>query len=281
MHFFSKGNLTALRELAMRIAAERVDAQMVNYMRAHAIPGPWPAQDRLLVCLNESPVPSASCAPPAAWPSAPRIPWIALYVRTPHYDSLSDAAKNRIAETLRLAERLEGEVVTHPRRVACGGRRSSPIALKRNVTRILVGRQRAAPCGPGCSARRWRRRLLRKATKFEVTIISPEEEKNRARTIIGGGVLKFAGVGTNTRWRRRACSSAGPSVWCRQILAAAKYISLLFMMAVILVAINNGLWPSLYASFLELFRPITFSSHQQCDLSGFRQRRCVDARSCS
>ena len=52
-HFFSKGNLTALRELAMRVAAERVDAQMVNYMRAHAIPGPWPAQDRLLVCLNE------------------------------------------------------------------------------------------------------------------------------------------------------------------------------------------------------------------------------------
>ena len=43
-----KGNLTALRELALRVAAERVDAQMVHYMRAHAIPGPWPAQDRIL-----------------------------------------------------------------------------------------------------------------------------------------------------------------------------------------------------------------------------------------
>ena len=48
-----KGNLTALRELAMRAAAERVDAQMVDYMRAHAIAGPWPTQDRLLVCVNE------------------------------------------------------------------------------------------------------------------------------------------------------------------------------------------------------------------------------------
>ena len=52
-HFFGKGNLTALRELAMRVAAERVDAEMAAYMRAHAIAGPWPAQDRLLVCINE------------------------------------------------------------------------------------------------------------------------------------------------------------------------------------------------------------------------------------
>src|SRR3546814_3847188 len=55
-HFFSKGNLTAFRELAMRVAAERVDAQMINLMRAHAIPGPWPTQERLLVCVNESPM---------------------------------------------------------------------------------------------------------------------------------------------------------------------------------------------------------------------------------
>ena len=52
-HFFSKGNLTALRELAMRTAAQRVDAEMVAYMRAHAVVGPWPTQERLLVCINE------------------------------------------------------------------------------------------------------------------------------------------------------------------------------------------------------------------------------------
>ena len=55
-NFFSKGNLTALRELAMRVAADRVDAQMRAHMRAHAIPGPWPAQERILVCINEAPV---------------------------------------------------------------------------------------------------------------------------------------------------------------------------------------------------------------------------------
>ena len=68
-HFFSKGNLTALRELAMRVAAERVDAQMTAYMRAHAIAGPWPTHDRLLVCINESAVARSWSARRVAWRS--------------------------------------------------------------------------------------------------------------------------------------------------------------------------------------------------------------------
>src|SRR3546814_6737940 len=48
-HFFSKGNLTAFRELDMRVAADRVNAQMINFMRAHAIPGPWTTQERLQI----------------------------------------------------------------------------------------------------------------------------------------------------------------------------------------------------------------------------------------
>ena len=51
-NFFSPGNLTALREMALRQAAERVDAQMLSYMRTHAIPGPWPTRERILVCIG-------------------------------------------------------------------------------------------------------------------------------------------------------------------------------------------------------------------------------------
>jgi two-component system sensor histidine kinase KdpD len=53
--FFRLGNLTALRQLALRRTAERVDEQMQTYMQAHAIPGPWPAGERLLVCVSSSP----------------------------------------------------------------------------------------------------------------------------------------------------------------------------------------------------------------------------------
>src|SRR6201997_4507885 len=54
-NYFVPGNLTALRELALRRTAQRVDDQMVSYMRAHAIPGPWAAGERVLVCVNEHP----------------------------------------------------------------------------------------------------------------------------------------------------------------------------------------------------------------------------------
>ena len=54
-HYFSPGNLTALRELALRRTAERVDDQMLSYMREHAITGPWAAGERVLVCVDPGP----------------------------------------------------------------------------------------------------------------------------------------------------------------------------------------------------------------------------------
>ncbi len=56
--FFRKGNLTALRELTMRVAAKHVDKQKQVYMRAHAIPGPWLTSERLLVCVSLNPADS-------------------------------------------------------------------------------------------------------------------------------------------------------------------------------------------------------------------------------
>ena len=81
-HFFQPGNLTALRELALRRTAERVDAQMRSYMRAHAIEGPWAAGERILVCVNE--LPGAAALVRSAKRLADRLhaPWIAVHVRT-------------------------------------------------------------------------------------------------------------------------------------------------------------------------------------------------------
>ncbi|HEY9212922.1 MAG TPA: two-component sensor histidine kinase, partial [Ancylobacter sp.] len=54
-NYFSPGNLTALRELALRRTAQRVDEQLLTHMQAHAIHGPWAAGDRVLVCIDEQP----------------------------------------------------------------------------------------------------------------------------------------------------------------------------------------------------------------------------------
>src|SRR6185369_4565003 len=65
-HYFSPTNLTALRELALRRTAERVDEQLLEQMQAQAIPGPWAAGERILVCVSEDPDRPASCATPSA-----------------------------------------------------------------------------------------------------------------------------------------------------------------------------------------------------------------------
>ena len=111
-NFFSKGNLTALRELAMRVAADRVDAQMT---RAHEEPcdqRPWPTQDRILVCINESPAATALVRTAKRASERARVAWIAVSVVTPASASLPEAAKDAIAEAMRLAESLGAEVVT-------------------------------------------------------------------------------------------------------------------------------------------------------------------------
>ncbi|WP_088347607.1 MULTISPECIES: sensor histidine kinase KdpD [Rhodomicrobium] len=267
-HFFSKGNLTALRELAMRIAAERVDAQMVNYMRAHAIPGPWPAQDRLLVCLNESPVAKRLVRTARRMAERQRIPWIALYVRTPQYESLSEAAKDRIADTMRLAERLEGEVVTIHAESRIAGEIIA-YALKRNVTRLLVGRPRP---------RRWTgwlretvaQELLRKATQFELTIVSPEEDKTR-RDVISGGFMVALGEWNGYALATAVVAMAATLAYGVSFVLPLPNVSLIFMTAVIFIAIYFGRGPSIFASILSFFAYNIFFSKPYYNFSGFRR----------
>src|SRR5271168_4643488 len=113
-HFFSPANLTALRELALRRTAERVDEQLLTEMQAHAIQGPWPAGERIVVCISEDP----RCAGLVRYSKrlADRLhgPWTALYVEGRRSLQLSEEERDRVADTLRLAESLGGEAVTLP-----------------------------------------------------------------------------------------------------------------------------------------------------------------------
>jgi two-component system sensor histidine kinase KdpD len=246
-HFFSKGNLTALRELAMRVAAERVDAQMVNYMRAHAIPGPWPAQDRLLVCINESPVSKRLIRTARRMAERARIPWICLYVRTPYYDNLSDTAKAGISEALRLAESLEGEVVT----LHTGAQVVDEVlnfAQKKNVTRILVGRERKRRLS-GFLRETVMQQLLKQGSRFEITVVSQEED-DKAPAKIGSEFPSFDGSLTDYLMAAltMAAGTAVAYVFAGNQVLYFPNCALILLVCIILTAINNGLWPSLFAS---------------------------------
>jgi two-component system sensor histidine kinase KdpD len=176
-NFFRKGNLIALRELALRRTAERVDAQMRTYMRDHAIGAVWPVAERVLVCVG--PGPHSARLVRATKRMAERLgaPWIAAYVEMPAHARLPVAERDRIVHALRLAEQLGAETAT-----LLGQRMSDEIlafARARNVTRIVVGKPTRAL---------WRRlvlgsivdALVQGSGDIDIAVISGEREEERA-----------------------------------------------------------------------------------------------------
>jgi two-component system sensor histidine kinase KdpD len=247
-HFFSKGNLTAFRELAMRVAAERVDAQMISFMRAHAIPGPWPTQERLLVCINESPIAKQLVRTARRAVERARIPWIVVNVNTPRRVSLTEEAKDRIADAMRLAETLGAETATLQAEADMADELIK-FARSRNVTRIVIGRPRE---------RHWAalfrenvaEKLIKKAEFFEVTVVSPVAEGGPGQRIEPEKpALRFD---LKAYWQATAivAGAAGIAFAVEQILPLPN-ISLVFMVAVLIVAMRFGLWPSLYTSLIS------------------------------
>lgn len=170
--FFRKGNLTALRELSMRRAAERVDDQMRDYMQGQSIPGPWPATERLMVCVSPSPLAERLVRSTRRLADELNAGWLAVYIETPDHAHFTQEQRARITNTLLLAEDLGGRSIT-----LSGS--SVPEALLRyarehNVTKIIAGK----PLRP-----RWREalfgsvvdRLVRASGNIDVYIINTQE----------------------------------------------------------------------------------------------------------
>ncbi len=111
-HYFQPGNLAALRELALRRTAQRVDDQMVDYMRSNAISGPWGASERVLVHVDGEPGSAALVRQARRIADGLRGPWTALHVEGGSWRE--QARQAGTADALRLAERLGGETVTVP-----------------------------------------------------------------------------------------------------------------------------------------------------------------------
>ena len=139
-HFFSPANLTALRELALRRTADRVDEELLTQMQARAIAGPWPAGERVLVCISEDPRAVGLVRYAKRLADRLHAPWTALYIESPRSLQLNEEQRDRVADTLRLAQSLEGEPVTIP---GSGRRVADDVigyAQANNITHIIIGK---------------------------------------------------------------------------------------------------------------------------------------------
>jgi len=139
-NFFRQGNLTALRELTMRRAAERVDDQMLDYMGKRLIPGPWPAGERLLVCISPGAISERLIRTARRLADELKAEWYAIFVETPRQARMSVEERDRVDRMLRLAEELGAKSITIPG--SSVAETVTDYARNQNITKIIIGKSR-------------------------------------------------------------------------------------------------------------------------------------------
>ncbi|MDQ3828312.1 MAG: sensor histidine kinase KdpD [Candidatus Tectomicrobia bacterium] len=244
--FFRLGNLNALRQLSLRRTAERVDEQMQTYMQAHAIPGPWPAGECILVCVSPSPLSRRLVRATRRMADRRHAEWMAVYVETPQHHRLSDADRDRVSRTLRLAEQLGGEAVTIPGEDVAED--LIKYAQSRNVTEIVIGKSLRSRWSGW-----WRgsivNELIRKSGNIDVYVINTEDEASphtgKAPVYLRPGVPAYV-------WSAGAVSVAAATAKLLQLYLPLQDLSLVFLTAVLFSAVTWGLLPSIFAAILSV-----------------------------
>lgn len=246
-HFFKRGNLLALRELALRRMAERVDADVLAFREAQGVDRAWPTAERVLVCVGPAPDSARIVRAGRRIAAGLRAPWIAAAVEATGRPPVSEVDRERLEAHLRLAESLGAEVVR-----LSGVRVPEAVlefARRRNVTRIVLGKPRHP---------RWRDRLrgslvdeiIRGSGEIEVSVLSGAEDGG-AR---GGPDARREPSPPVREYVRAAAVIAlatGASAAVRAALDAPD-VEMLFLLAVMFVALTSGRRASILAAVLAV-----------------------------
>jgi len=244
--FFKPQNLTALRELALRRAAERIDVDLVSRMQAHAIEGPWAAGERILACIGPDPISPTVVRTAKRLADLMDAPWLAVTVERPGAN-LSEVARQRLDEAMKLAVSLGAETQT-----LTGS--DLPAELLRfskfeNVTQIVVGRPHAG----------FFSELLRRSLPHELV----RRTQDIAIHLVTREVEAPPRVPLMQRWTGFALEPL-PFLYATVAVAAALGIgelltrltpipnlSMVFLLAVLLTGVSFGIWPAIYASVVS------------------------------
>jgi len=246
-NFFRKGNLLALRELALRSTAERVDAQMQDYRRIKGVREVWPAAERIMVCVGANPRSIRLIRTAKRMAAGLRADWIAVYVEAPTAVKPSEDDLRHLAEHMRLAESLGAETV-----ILSGHKASEEIlnyARTRNVTKIIIGK----PTHP-----RWKDKIfgslldevVRGSGDIDVYVISGEVGEPMPR-LVSKPIQSRSNI-------REWLLSIGTISVCTGIAAIMRPYAtvvdaaMVYLLGIILVASRTGKGPSLLSTFLSV-----------------------------
>lgn len=246
-HFFQRGNLLALRELALRRTADRVDADVQAYREEHAIARPWQAAEKILVCIGPAPASARLVRAARRMAAGLRASWIAAYVEPLTSPPLSSVDRERLDAHLRLAESMGGQVA----RLSGTGVSEAILeyARREHITRIIIGK----PTHP-----RFRDRLkgslldevVRGSGAIDVHVISGDEEQERpaAQRTTSPEDARYRLM----PWAAVFVAAATLLSWTGHSILAAPDIVMIYLVAIMLAATLLGRAPSLLASALSV-----------------------------
>lgn len=245
--FFRPGNLIALRELALRRTADRVDAQVREYRRDHAIRSTWPVTERVMVSIGPSPFSAKLIRSAKRMAERMNAEWIAAYVETPGQAAADPETKLRVSAAFRLAEQLGAETVTLTGVTAADSLLA--YARSRNVSRIVLGKR----TGP-LWKRLWRGSifddLVNRSGDIEIVAIS-------GGPVAFGPAGRLAPAANPINWREAAGAAAvvglvtAVSLPLRAVLNPVSLV-MFYLLGVVAVALRSSRRTALFASVLSV-----------------------------
>lgn len=250
-NFFRKGNLIALRELALRRTADRVDDDMLQYRRDQFVAPVWRTRDSLLACIGPGEGLEKIVRTAARLASQLEVPWHAIYIETPALQRLPEAKRHRILRNLKLAEDLGAVTATLSGTGTDADEVTVQYARDHNLSKIIVGRDHPRPW------RFWFRsfadRVGKRAPDLDVIQVARTEgEREPARPDRQDVVDRVFKQWPDYAMAALGCGLAG-------LLSAVVFpifdlpnIVMIFLLAVVLVSVRFGRGPGVLASFLSV-----------------------------
>ena len=253
-NFFRKGNLIALRELALRRTADQVDVQMRDYRADQSINTVWQAKERLLVCVGPDQSASKLVRGAARLAASLRADWIAVYVETPKLQNLSSEQREAIMKTLKLAQELGAETTT-----LAGESLPSLLlsyAQSRNVSKIVIGKS-LRPAWERLLRNSLADELANRTKDIDIVMVGHDLDANTERSELPrrshlSTEQTKKTTTTEYIWTAVVCMGATLiSAGLTQIFDLANVV-MLYLLAVVFIAIRFGRGASVLASFLSV-----------------------------
>ena len=246
-NFFQRGNLFALRELMLTLVARKMDSELINYMRAKAIPGPWPAAEKLVVCIADSPYARQLIRKAYAIAKDVHAEWYAVYVLPTGLTEPSGQAKVYLTDALNLAEELGAKIMT-----LSGNDVAEEIirfARENNITRIVIGKP-LRPTVIEFFKRSPVSRLLRASGDFELHLITPTIEGKKEDILPPPRNAAFNVSAYLTALGMIAIITLINLVLQRVVDPSS--LVYIYLIATSVSALLFGMWPSIFTSMMSL-----------------------------